>query len=162
MKKLLYICFFFIFISCSQIEFVHDSDERPINLLYEKTDINLGGEDIIFLKTYIPMFFGNNKDERFELSIIVNEEQKKLSVKSNQVTSNLSYELRFFYTLRSNESGCITFKKEILSNFTIMPKSSGFNYGTDSSLDKKYELAVTDNLSQFLSYLSETDLYECI
>ena len=108
------------------------------------------------------MFFGKNKDEKFELSIMVNEEQKKLSVKSNQVTSNLSYELRFFYTLRSNESGCITFKKEILSNFTIMPKSSGFNYGTDSSLDKKYELAVTDNLSQFLSYLSEKDLYECI
>tara|TARA_X000000950_G_C13864012_1_gene639929 strand:- start:1417 stop:1905 length:489 start_codon:yes stop_codon:yes gene_type:complete len=162
MKKLLYICFFFIFISCNQIEFVLDSDERSINLLYEKTDINLGGEDIIFLKTYIPMFFGKNKDEKFELSIMVNEEQKKLSVKSNQVTSNLSYELRFFYTLRSNESGCITFKKEILSNFTIMPKSSGFNYGTDSSLDKKYELAVTDNLSQFLSYLSEKDLYECI
>ena len=162
MKKLLYICFFFIFVSCGQIDFVLDSDKKSINPLYEKTDINLGGKDIVFLKSYLPMFFGYNKGQKFELSIRVSEEQKKLSVESNQATSNLGYELRFFYTLRSIDSDCITFKKEILSSFSIIPKSSGFNYGTDSSLQKKYELAVTDNLNQLLSYLSETNLYECI
>lgn len=162
MKKLLYIYFFFIFISCSQIDFVLDSNKNPVNPLYEKTSIYLDGKDIVFLKSYLPMFFGYNKDQKFELSIRVSEEQKKLSVESNQVTSNLGYELRFFYTLKSIDSDCMTFKKEILSSFSIIPKSSGFNYGTDSSLEKKYELAVTDNLNQFLSYLSETDLYECI
>ena len=162
MKKLLYICFFFILVSCGQIDFVLDSDKKSINPLYEKTDINLGGKDIVFLKSYLPMFFGYNKGQEFELSIRVSEKQKKLSVESNQATSNLGYELRFFYTLRSIDSDCITFKKEILSSFSIIPKSSGFNYGTDSSLQKKYELAVTDNLNQLLSYLSETNLYECI
>ena len=162
MKKLLYICFFFIFVSCNQIDFVLDDDKKPINPLYENTDINLYGKDIVFLKSYLPMFFGYKKDQKFELSIRVSEEQKKLSVESNQAASNLGYELRFFYTLRPIDSDCVTFKKEILSSFSIIPKSSGFNYGTDSSLEKKYELAVTDNLNQFLSYLSETDLYKCI
>ena len=39
-------------------------------VVYEKTDINLGGEDIIFLKTYIPMFFGKNKDEKLFILVL--------------------------------------------------------------------------------------------
>ena len=42
-------------------------------------------------------------------------------------------------------------KKKFLSYFSIIPKSSGYNYGTDASLEKKYELAITENLNQFVS-----------
>ena len=51
--------------------------------------------------------------------------------------------------------------KEILSNFSITPKSGGYNYGTDTSLERKYELSTIENLNRFISYLSDVDLYTC-
>ena len=85
----------------------------------------------------------------------------KRSVKTNQATSNLTYDLRFKYLIKSKIQNCEVFRKEILSSFSINPKSSGYNYGTDISLEKKYELAITDNLNEFVSFIIDVDLNEC-
>ena len=55
----------------------------------------------------------------------------------------------------------VTFYKELLSYFSIIPKSSGYNYGTDSSLEKKYQLAITENLNRFVSIITNEDLNNC-
>ena len=107
------------------------------------------------------MFFGNTKESEFNLSINIKEKKTKRSVESNQATSNLSYELRFFYSIKWNTEKCIVYEKEILSNFSITPKSGGYNYGTDTSLERKYELSTIENLNRFISYLSDVDLYTC-
>ena len=52
-------------------------------------------------------------------------------------------------------------KKELLSYFSIIPKSSGYNYGTDTSLEKKYELAITENLNRFTSIITNEDIITC-
>ena len=52
------------------------------------------------------------------------------------------------------------YEKELSSYFSIIPKSSGYNYGTDASIEK-YELAITENLNQFISILSDVDLNNC-
>ena len=93
--------------------------------------------------------------------IDIQEKQTKRSVEVNQATSNLRYELRFLYTLISVEKNCIVYEKEILSQFSIIPKSSGYNYGADVSLEKKYELVVVENLNQFISFLSSIDIKNC-
>ena len=108
------------------------------------------------------MYFGEKKYNDFSLSINIEEKKTKNSVEKNQAVSNLMYELRFQYTLISNIKDCKTYEKEILSNFSIIPKSGGYNYGTDSSLEKKYELAITENLSQFISILSGINISNCI
>ncbi len=148
--------------SCNNIEFVYKNEKNLLNPLYEKTNISNTGFDLPFMKSYIPMFFGVNKDEKFNLAINIEEQQTKRSVETNQVTSNLRYELRFFYLLTSIEKNCKIFEKEILSSFLITPKSSGYNYGTDASLDRKYELAVAENLNRFISFLSEDNIKKCI
>ena len=51
--------------------------------------------------------------------------------------------------------------KEILSSFSIIPKSSGYDYGTDASLERKYELAITENLNRYISLLSGVDINNC-
>ena len=48
-----------------------------------------------------------------------------------------------------------------MSHFSIIPKSSGYNYGTDSSLEKKYQLAITENLNRFVSIIIDRDLKSC-
>ena len=162
MRKLHLFFLFFFFTSCSNIDFVYKDKVNLVNPLYEKTKVSTSGLDISFINSYIPMFFGENKENDFNLLINIAESKTRRSVETNQVTSNLRYEVMFYYTLRSNDKDCITYEKEISSNFTIIPKSSGYNYGTDSSLEKKYELAITENLNRFVSMLSDINVYSCL
>ena len=113
------------------------------------------------MNSYVPMFFGEGDEHTYSLQIKIDEKKTKRSVETNQATSNLRYELRFYYTLTSIKKDCITYKKEIVSYFSIIPKSSGYNYGTDSSLEKKYELAIANNLNQFVSILSDINIDSC-
>ena len=162
MRYVLVFVVFCILQSCSNIEFVYNDKKNLTNPLYEKTKISAGGLELAFLKSYLPMFFGNTKNEKYSLSIIIEEEKTRRSVETNQAVSDLRYELKFYYELKKIEENCLVFKKKILSSFSINPKSSGFNYGTDVSLEKKYELAITENLNQFISYLSGIDLNSCL
>ena len=162
MKSLFYLLLFIFLISCSKIDFVYEDNKNLTNPLYEKTITNTSGLNLTYLDSYLPMFFGKNNKGDFNLLINVEEKKIKRSVKTNQVTSNLRYELRFTYTLTSNMKSCVTYKKELLSYFSIIPKSDGYNYGTDASLEKKYELAITDNLNQFISLLSGFDVNNCL
>ncbi len=150
-----------VVVSCKNLEFTHAGKKNLLNPLYEKTDISLSGVETPFIKSYIPMFFGKTEENEFDLSINIKEKKTKRSVESNQAVSNLSYELRFFYSIKLNAEKCIVYEKEIVSNFSTTPKSSGYNYGTDSSLERKYELSTIDNLNRFISYLPDVDLYTC-
>ena len=161
MKKIFSIILIFFSTSCSNIEFTYKDNSNLANPLYDKTEVSISGSDLVFINSYVPMFFGTNKNEDFRLLINIKEKRTKRSVELNQATSNLRYELRFFYNLLSNKNECLVFEKEILSYFTILPKSAGYNYGTDASLEKKYELAIIDNLNQFILFLSEVNFDNC-
>ena len=161
MKKLFFIFLFFFIVSCSGVEFVYNNEKNLINPLYQKTKVITSGTDLTFMNSYLPMYFGESDEYTYNLQINIDEEKTKRSVETNQAASNLRYELRFYYTLTSIKNNCITFEKEIISYFSIIPKSSGYNYGADTSLEKKYELAVSDNLNQFISILSDINLDNC-
>ena len=162
MKRLFFVTIFIFIISCSDIDFVYKEDKNLINPLYEKTEVSASGFNMNFMNSYLPMFFGNNKDDHFNLSIKIEQNKTKSSVETNQAVSKLRYELIFVYTLELNEKNCVTFEKELISYFSIIPKSSGYNYGTDSSLEKKYELAITENLNRFVSIILDKDLNSCL
>ena len=147
--------------SCGDIDFVYKEDKNLINPLYEKTEFSTTGLDISFMSPYLLLVFGENKESRFNLSIDIEESKTKRSVETNQAVSKLRYELKFVYTLFLNEKNCIVFNKQLTSYFSIIPKSSGYNYGTDSSLEKKYQLAITDNLNRFVSIITDRDLNSC-
>ena len=162
MKRIACLFLFIFVLSCNKVEFIYEDSAVLLNPLYEKTEINVSGFDLNYLNSYLPNFFGKNKKNIFSLSIDIEERRKKISVKTNQATSNLRYELKFSYILKSNTKRCTTIKKEILSTFSIIPRSDGYNYGTDASIEKKYELAVTDNLNRFVSFLSGINIHNCL
>ena len=161
MRRLFFVIMFMFIISCGDIDFVYKENKNLINPLYGKTEVSTSGLDINFMNSYLPMFFGNKKDGPFSLSIKIEENKIKSSVETNQATSKLRYELIFIYTLVLNEKNCVTFNKELISYFSIIPKSSGYNYGTDASLEKKYELAISENLNQFVTFVSSANLSNC-
>ena len=102
MKNLFIIFFLFILTSCNNIEFIHNDSNNLINPLFEKTKVSTTGTELLFMSSYLPVVFGENKIENFDLSINIEEKKTKRSVETNQVTSNLRYELRFVYSLVSN------------------------------------------------------------
>ena len=123
MKRLLFVTIFIFIISCDDIDFVYKEDKNLINPLYEKTEVTTSGLDINFMNSYLPMFFGNKKEDYFDLSIKIEQNKTKRSVETNQATSKLRYELKFIYTLVLNKKNCVTFNKELVSYFSIIPKS---------------------------------------
>ena len=155
MKNLLFITFIIYLTSCNEVDFVYKNEQNLVNPLYQKTEVSTSGLKINFISSYMPMFFGDNKEDVYNLLINIEEKKTKRSVETNQTVSN------FRYTLIDKNEDCITYEKELVSNFSIIPKSSGYNYGTDSSLETKYELAITDNLNRFVSILSEVDVNSC-
>ena len=161
MKNFLFTFLFLFTSSCSNLEFVYKNNENLTNPLYEKTNVSTTGVNFIYMKSFIPMFFGENKTNEYDLSIEIEEVKTNRSVETNQASSSLRYELRFSYKLISKSQNCISYTKEILSYFMIMPKSEGYNYGTDASLEKKYEIAISQNLSRFISSLSNTNIDSC-
>ena len=161
MKKLLIIIVFIFISSCSNMDFTYKNNGNLTNPMYQKTNVTTSGVNLVYINSYIPTVFGENKDNNYNLIIEIEEKKTKSSVEKNQATSNLRYELRFKYTLVLIEQNCVTYEKEIVSYFSIIPKSEGYNYGTDASLEKKYELVIVDNLSQFISFISTKDINSC-
>lgn len=161
MNKLL-VVFIFIFISsCSKLDFVYNNNGNLTNPLYGKTNVVTSGVSLTYINSYIPVVFGKNKENSYNLVIEITETKTKGSVETNQAASNLKYKLRFKYTLMLIEQDCEVHNKEIVSYFTIIPKSEGYNFGTDASLEKKYELIIVDNLSQFISSVSAANVNNC-
>ena len=162
MKRLFILTIFIFIISCGDIDFVYKENKNLINPLYEKTEFSTSGLDISFMSPYLLLVFGENKENRFNLSINIEESKTKRSVETNQAVSKLRYELKFVYALFLNEKSCVVFDKQLTSYFSIIPKSSGYNYGTDTSLEKKYQLAITENLNQFISLVKDKNLNSCL
>ena len=71
----------------------------------------------------MPMFFGDNKDDVYNLLINIEEKKTKRSVETNQTISTLRYDLNFTYQLESISKNCLIFEREIQSNFSVTPKS---------------------------------------
>ena len=111
----------FIFVlSCNSIEFVYKEDKNLVNPLYQKTEFTTSGFNINFMNSYLPMFFGENKENLYSLLINIEQEKINRSVEENQATSKLRYELKFVYTLILNSRSCVIYEKELLSYFSII------------------------------------------
>ena len=144
--------------SCSGIEFVYKEQENLTNPIYNKTVVNLSGKEIPFAQRYISTYIGNGSDKMYSLGIGISEEKIKRSVQSNQAVSKMDYNLEFVYSLRDLNKNCVVYEKSLFSNFSYVPKSEGYNFGSDESLDQMYKLATKENIERFVRFISEEKL----
>ena len=145
-------------VSCSGIEFVYKEQENLTNPIYNKTVVNLSGKEIPFTQRYISTYIGNGSDKIYSLGISIAEEKIKRSVQSNQAVSKMDYNLEFVYLLRDLNKNCVVYEKSLISNFSYVPKSEGYNFGSDESLDQMYKLATKENIERFVRFISEEKL----
>ena len=162
MKSIFFLIFILIFLtSCGNIEFVHKGDEGLRNNIYNKVDYIFKGKEITANYKFASIYLGSNKFPEYKLTIHIDETKIKRTVETNQVASKLDYELLYTYNLTNLINECLIYDKKINSRFSHVPKSSGYNFGSEKSLDGMYELAAEDNLSQFISLISNVDLSIC-
>ena len=70
----------------------------------------------------------------------------------------MDYNLEFFYSLIDLNKNCVVYEKSLFSNFSYVPKSEGYNFGSDESLDQMYKLATKENIERFVRFISAEKL----
>ena len=148
---ILMLCFL---LACSNIEFSYIEDELN-NQLYNKTNINITGDEIPFLNTIVLSKFGISQNEFLDLEINISEKKTKMVIKTNQVSTRIDYEIVINYILSNQSKKCTILTKKQYSRFTFIPKSEGYNFGSDKFLDNLYIRNIENNIDQFLNSLEK-------
>ena len=138
----------FLVASCSNLDFIYDENTKIDNPIYNKTKVTLSGKELTSMYIVIPEIFGASEEINYELFINIDETKTRRSVQNNQAVAKMDYKLSFVYKLYNIKETCYILKKEIVSKFTYVPKSSGYNFGSDKSLDNKYRLSVKKKLGR--------------
>ena len=159
-KNILF-CLFFFLISCSGIEFTYKDFKNTENPIYNKTTVYFTGVDFPALSRNSSRYIGGDNKNEYKLFINVEEEKTKRAVQNNQAISKLDYKLIFNYSLLRFSNDCLVYEKSIISRFSYAPKSSGYNFGSDKSLDKKYELAAQNNIIEFVNSIPQKESLAC-
>ena len=148
---ILMLCFL---LACSNIEFSYIEDELN-NQLYNKTNIIITGDEIPFLNTIVLSKFGISQNEFLDLEINISEKKTKMVIKTNQVSTRIDYEIVINYILSNQSKKCIILTKKQYSRFSFIPKSEGYNFGSDKFLDNLYIINIENNIDQFLDSLEK-------
>ena len=148
---ILMLCFL---LACSNIEFSYNKDELN-NQLYNKTNINITGDEIPFLNTIVLSKFGISQNEFLDLEINISEKKTKIVIKTNQVSTRIDYEIVINYILSNQSKKCTVLTKKQYSRFSFIPKSEGYNFGSDKFLDNLYIRNIENNIDQFLDSLEK-------
>ncbi len=154
--------FLLFLLSCESLEFTYKNDIRTNNKLYNSSSISQTGKEIQAVKSYFSKYFGYNELELYNLNVDITEKQLKRSVQSNQAITKLDYELVFDYSVFSKPKDCVVYNRSILSRFSYTPKSSGYNYGSDKSLDRLYELTAKNSFEQFSNFIIDETFQKCL
>ena len=153
---------FFFLASFSSIEYVYNDKSSTTIPIYEKTSIEVSGANIPSVYRHSLNYFGKSNDPQYILYIYLEENKTRRSVKSNQSIIKEDYELRLTFDVYNIESSCFMYEKKIISKFSYTPKSSGYNFGSDQSLEKNYDLAIKKSLIRFTNFLATTKELTCL
>ena len=146
-KKITVLTFFVFLFSCGGVDFVLQDSED--NKFKNNTLIVFSGDNEEGFLEELYSFYGNNNNGEFILktSLVVKKENRL--VKQNQVAEKIDYELTAGYEIFSKKQNCDFYRRVVVSKFSFVPKSFGYNFGTDKSLEKLYKRSLRANIQSF-------------
>ena len=156
----IFLIIFLFLVSCESVVFTYNK-KNASSPIYEKTNVSVSGKEIPSVYRYASKYIGNANENLYDLHINIQEIKTKRSVQSNQAVSKMDYELIFNYSLLSISDSCVVFETNVSSEFSYVPKSSGYNFGSDNSLEKSYELASENNVVEFINILTVENISQC-
>ena len=137
-----------ILTSCGKIDLLL-LDNNDQNKLRGNTSIVLKGDPVGLFAEEVYSFFEDNQTGEYILITTISEKTENRLVKTNQVAEKINYEITVDYEVFYKSMSCNIFNKKIVSTFSFVPKSFGYNFGTDRSLEKLYRSSVIKNIENF-------------
>lgn len=150
-KKTILSIFLFFLTSCNGLEFVLNDSDLP-NQLKGKTSIAVKGSGAERLTKELFSFFGNTEGGDFILIATFLEKKENRLVKKNQVAEKVAFDIVVDYNIFYKSTDCKIFAKKIISKFSFVPKSFGYNFGTDRSFEKLYVNSLRKNIKKLINY----------
>ena len=124
-------------------------DNHDQNKLKGNTSIVLQGGPVELFAEEVYSFFEDNQKGEYILITTISEKTENRLVKTNQVAEKINYEITVDYEVFYKSMSCNIFNKKIVTSFSFVPKSFGYNFGTDRSLEKLYRSSVVKNIENF-------------
>lgn len=167
MIKIFFYLFFFIFItSCSSIEFVLEEGDSSNPFSNETSlifsDTNKDGFNTEFNTELYSIIGNKEKDFVYFLKTSFYEKKENMIVKQNQVAQKIEYDIQINYELYYLSMGCKIYEKKIITNFSFVPKSFGYNFGTDKSFEKLYKDSIRKNIFEFIRNAPKNKKKDCL
>tara|TARA_Y100001970_G_scaffold172145_1_gene210441 strand:+ start:2572 stop:3060 length:489 start_codon:yes stop_codon:yes gene_type:complete len=147
--------------SCSNIQLVLD-DKPKTNFLKNNSSIFVSGKKYENFSQELFSYFGNNKKGEYIIRTTFFEKKENIAVKKNQVAEKIDYELSVVYNIYHKDISCNVFNKTVLTKFSFTPKSSGYNFGTDRSLERLYKTSIKTNIETFINSFPNNKKPSCI
>ena len=152
-KKIFIFLLLLQLLSCGNIEFVLKDSDSP-NLIKNNVQVVVMSKEKNRLTRELYSYFGNNIIGDYVLVISMVETKENRVVKKNQVAEKIDYGLNINYDLFYKSRECKVLNKKIITKFTTSPKSFGYNFGADRSLDKLYISSINRNIQEFIQYIT--------
>jgi len=160
-KKIFFLLCLFFLLSCNNIEFVLKQTTPPNHLADNTFTIFNGIKNEEFSQELI-LLLGNKSDAEFILTTFFVEKKENRLVKQNQAAEKIDYELIVDYKIFYKNSDCTIFNKKIVTRFSFVPKSFGYNFGTDISLENLYKSSIKKNIQRFISLVPKNKTPVCL
>ena len=144
-----------LLLSCSNFEMVLNESDK--NRFLKNTSIATSGDNEGRFTKGLFSFFGSSKENDYILITVFEEKKENRVVKKNQVAERVDYTLSANYNIYYKTKSCKIFNKMVVTKFSFSPKSFGYNFGAERSLDKLYNLSVLENIQAFVSSAPKTN-----
>jgi len=143
----------FVFLyACNNIDFILSDYDNP-NPIKDKVRIVVKDNERSLLLRELTSFLGNNEKHEYILEANLYEEKKNRSVKQNQVAEKIDYKLTISYRLYYVTGGCRILEDNVETGFSYTPKSFGYNFSSNRSLEKLYSDSIKRNIKKFASLI---------
>ena len=160
--------YFFIFVfsflvfGCSGFDFVYEKNIEN-NKLDNNTIFNISGDDDIIIKIEMKNLIteSNQGEESYLININSTKTVKNLVVEDNQVASQIEISHDIEYALFNTLESCSVSNKKIKTTSEYNAKSSGYDYGSDSSKGEIITQNIKSNIRQYLQYISSLENFKC-
>lgn len=157
----LILVFLLFLYACGNIEWVINENNND-KFYKNRTLISFSGDKKEIFTQELFFYFGKADKQEYVLDISFKENRENRLVKKNQVAEKTDFEMIINYKLYSSKKGCEIYNKKIITKFSFVPKSFGYNFGTDKSLEKLYKNSIKKNISDFIRLAPKNEDLDCL
>ena len=149
-KKTITLSMFLILLSCGNFELVLKDNREPSDIQNKVMVVITGDKEQRFVNELYSYFGNNSKKYEYILVTAFSEKKENKIIKKNQVAQKTDYSLSVDYQLYYENKNCEIITKNIVTTFSFLSKSSGYNFGADRSFEELYTGSVKKNIQQFV------------